>query len=233
MADRFSREWVSNLTDQVDKTVKSQSVKDMRELKSAITREVNAMKSYRRYVEKTYRKAGLEENSAELEYLKRAQKQLLQVREQINNKIKDPKAHRVSYFKILNLEKESKQKFKSYIEKEVGKVSNRKSEVRAYASQNIDKIFIDMFHRTKRSDFQMIGRAIEVAGESLSKIGYTLTDKIKQEMTDDYEDLSSDLVYKIIIDTIKDIEEYKDNTSYSDDELLQIEEAISVLRGVI
>ena len=193
MADRFSREWVTTLTDNADKAAKSQSVKDLRELKTAITRELNSMKSYKRYVEREYGKAGLEEASAEMQFIRKAQKQLLDVRNQIENKIKNPSQHRVQYFKILNLAGEAQTKFETSFKKveeeqeRTGKpAKSRRQAIREYTENNVDKIFIDMFHKTKRSDFRAIGQALQAADRALVSEGlyFNVTSAVKQYMTD-------------------------------------------------
>ena len=242
MAESFSREWVSTLSDKADKAAKSQSVKDLRELKSAITREINAMKSYRKYYAKTYGKAGTEYKSSEFQYLKKAEKQLLQVREQIANKISDPAAHRVQYFKILNLEKEAKAKFEQSFRKDVEengdkyvKVSER---VKAYAAANVDKIFIDMFDKTNKSDFQMLGKALKAADAALNKVGMSVTDEVKSKMTDKYEELSSGTAFAIVADIVDEYTTYIESDSpqyqqFSEEEIKAIKQAIDILKGAL
>lgn len=239
MVADFSREWVSTLSNKVDKAVKSQSKKDLRALRTAITKEINSMKNYRKYYEKTYGTAGIEYKNEEFQYLKKAQKQLLQVREQIDNKIKDPKVHRVSYFKILNLEKEAKAKFKASFEEakksgetKAGGYKKVSEKVRFYAKQNVDKIFIDMFHRTNRSDFQMIGAALQKADSVLNKIGMSISDMVKNSLANQYDDLSSDTAFSVVLDVQEELEDMTD-INYSDDEVKIIKQASEILRGAI
>lgn len=239
MANDFSREWVSTLSNKVDKAVKSQSKKDLRALRTAITKEINSMKNYRKYYEKTYGTAGVEYKNEEFQYLKKAQKQLLQVREQIDNKIKDPKVHRVSYFKILNLEKEAKAKFKASFEEakksgetKAGGYRKVSEKIKFYARQNVDKIFIDMFHRTNRSDFQMIGAALQKADSVLNKIGISISDMVKNSLANQYDDLSSDTAFSVVLDVREELEDMTD-INYSDDEVKIIKQASEILRGAI
>ena len=240
MANDFSREWVSTLINKVDKAVKSQSKKDLRDLRTAITKEINAMKNYRRYYEKTYGTAGVEYKSEEFQFLKKAQKQLLQVREQIDNKINDPNVHRVSYFKILNLAKEAKAKFKASFEEakksgetKAGGYKQVSEKVKFYARQNVDKIFIDMFHRTKRSDFQMIGEALQKADSVLNKIGMSVSDMVKNSLANQYDELSSDTAFATVLDVQDELKEMAQVNNYSQQEAKIIKQASEILRGAI
>ena len=240
MAADFSREWVSVLSDKADRAAKSQSTKDLRALRSAITKEINSMKSYRKYYEKTYGTAGVEYKSEEFQYLKKAQKQLLQVRDQIDNKIKDPQAHRVSYFKILNLEKEAKAKFKARFEEaekrgetKAGGYKKVGEKVKAYARQSVDKTFIDMFHRTKRSDFQLLGSALQKADSLLNRIGLSASEMVKRSLADQYDDLSSDTAFSVVLDVQEELEDMIQDYDYSEEEAEIIKQASEILKGAI
>ena len=238
----FSRAWVTTLTDKVDRAVKSQSAKDLRALKSAITKEINAMKSYEKYVEKTYGTAGTEYQSEEFQFTRKAQKQLLSVRKQLDEKLKEPSAHRVSYFKVLNLANEAEQRFTASIQevlqeqREKGRPTPKREAIRRYTANNVDNIFVDMFHKTKRSDFRILGQALQQADKilALAGIAFNVTDKVKEELTDNYEDLSSDTAYAVIIGVYEELEEYANTeTELTDEQIEQLENAIDILQGAI
>ena len=237
MAERFHTQWVSFLPDYADKAAKSTDKKDYKRLSVELNKEIKRMESYTRYVEKTYGTAGKEENSLELQFIKKARKQLIDVRDQVREKMKDPGAAPVEYYKVLNLAKESAAKFEAYSKSVEGtQHTPRAQEVKAHASANVDKIFVDMFENTKRTDFQALGKALASATALLSKYGYNVTDEVKARMVKNYDKLSSDTAFQIILDVQEDIKdriEEKQNIKASEQELKDLEKALATLRGVM